>query len=179
MFSPSEKILLDANIWLYLFPPPGNPKRSIAAIYSTHFARMLGNGVQPVLDPLILSEYLNRYCRIEWESIYKTIHPKYKSFRNSSDFKSVGRSAASFARKISSLCARHSTSSDKLDIEKALSGFEIGESDFNDALIKEMRAKAIREFCKLPSASARARRVQTASGNCAGAAQRIPKKQFS
>jgi hypothetical protein len=99
IFSTSEKILLDANIWLYLFPPPGNPKRTIAAIYSTHFARMIGNGVQPVLDPLILSEYLNRYCRIEWEGRYKTIHSKYKSFRNSSDFKSVGRSAASFVGK--------------------------------------------------------------------------------
>lgn len=137
-FSASEKILFDANIWLYLFPPPGNPQRPFATIYSTHFARMLRNGVQPVLDLLVLSEYLNRYCRIEWEGRYKKTHFKYKAFRDSSDFNSVGRSAASFARKISSICVRYSTSSEKLDIEKALSGFETGESDFNDALIADV-----------------------------------------
>lgn len=137
-FSTSEKILFDANIWLYLFPPPGNPQAHFAAIYSSHFARMLRDGAQPVLDPLVLSEYLNRYCRIEWEGKYKMTHNKYKAFRNSSDFKSVVKSAASFARKISSLCTRHSTSSEKLDIEKAISGFETGESDFNDALIADV-----------------------------------------
>ena len=66
------------------------------------------------------------------------MHIKYKEFRNSSDFKTVGKSAASFARKISSLCARHATSSEKLDIEKALSEFETGETDFNDALIADV-----------------------------------------
>lgn len=124
MFFTCEKILFDANIWLYLFPPPGNPQHYSAAVYSTHFARMLRDGAQPVLDPLVLSEYLNRYCRIEWEGKYKKAHIKYKEFRNSSDFKTVGKSAASFARKISSLCARHATSSEKLDIEKALREFQ-------------------------------------------------------
>ena len=138
MFSAREKILFDANIWLYLFPPPGNPQHPFAAVYSTHFARMLRDGAQPILDPLVLSEYLNRYCRIEWEGKYKKTHVGYKAFRDSSDFKTVGKSAASFARKISSMCARHSTSSEKLDIEKALNEFETGESDFNDALITDV-----------------------------------------
>lgn len=137
-FSSSEKILFDANIWLYLFPPPGNPKHPFAAAYSAHFARMLRDGAQPVLDPLVLSEYLNRYCRIEWEGRYKKMHVGYKAFRESSDFKPVGKSAASFARNISSLCTRHTTSSEELDIENALSRFETGESDFNDALIADV-----------------------------------------
>jgi predicted nucleic acid-binding protein len=137
-FSSSEKILFDANIWLYLFPPPGNPQHHFASIYSIHFARMLRDGAQPVLDPLVLSEYLNRYCHIEWEGKYKKTHIKYKEFRNSSDFKPVGKSAASFARKILSLCARHAITSEGLDIEKALSEFETGESDFNDALIVDV-----------------------------------------
>ncbi len=137
-FSSSDKILFDANIWLYLFPPPGNPQYPFAAVYSAHFSRMIRDGAQPVLDPIVLSEYLNRYCRIEWEGRYKRTHIKYKAFRDSPDFKSVGKSAASFARKISSLCARHANSSEKLDIEKALKGFETGESDFNDALIADV-----------------------------------------
>lgn len=79
-FSANEQILFDANIWLYLFAPPQNPKAPFVAEYSAHFARMSKSGAKPVFDPLILSEYINRYCRIEWEGKYRTKHITFKAF---------------------------------------------------------------------------------------------------
>lgn len=83
-FTFGEYILVDTNIWLYLFPAPGNPHQSFARRYSTAFSRLVGAQAQPVLDPMVLSEYLNRYCRIEWEGNFKSQYQTFKLFRCSS-----------------------------------------------------------------------------------------------
>jgi len=77
-FSSGEQILVDANIWLYLFPAPGNPQQSFARQYSAAFSRLVRAQAKPVLDPIVLSEYLNRYCRIEWEGNFKS---QYRTFK--------------------------------------------------------------------------------------------------
>ncbi len=40
-FSASERILVDANVWLYLCPPAGTPTTSFANQYSAVFRRVL------------------------------------------------------------------------------------------------------------------------------------------
>ena len=70
-FQAGEKILLDANIWLYLYPAPTQPAPGISAPYTTAFKKMLAAKAEIILDALILSEYINRYCRIEWSAHYK------------------------------------------------------------------------------------------------------------
>jgi len=81
-FTPGEQILVDTNIWLYLFPAPGNPHYTVARQYSTAFSRLVSAQAQPVLDPMVLSEYLNRYCRIEWEGNFKINIRHLSSFGN-------------------------------------------------------------------------------------------------
>lgn len=98
-FSSGEQILLDTNVWLYLFPAPNNPSISFAAQYSTAFSNLVSAQAQPVLDPMVLSEYLNRYIRIEWEGFYKLQYPKFKNFRNSSDFPVIASAGETFAKK--------------------------------------------------------------------------------
>ena len=134
-FSPDEKILVDANIWLYLFPAPGGEKRFFVKGYSKAFFALISAKAQPVLDPMVLSEYLNRYCRIEWEGNYKSTYPFFKDFRKSKDFGTVAATAQSYALKILQCCRVHSTQADELDLKQALTALASGQIDFNDALL--------------------------------------------
>lgn len=140
-FRSGEQILVDTNIWLYLFPAPANPMQRFATQYSTAFSNLVSAKAQPVLDPMVLSEYLNRYCRIEWEGNYKSQYPKFKDFRNSSDFSAVVASAQTFAKRIVSFCEIHSISANELDLNQALSDFSTGQVDFNDALLVDVCKK--------------------------------------
>jgi len=74
-FSSQEAVLIDANIWMYLFPPPSDSNLKFAKSYSKAFSELIKAGAKPILDPLILSEYLNRYCRIEWYACYDKQYP--------------------------------------------------------------------------------------------------------
>ncbi|ADJ27041.1 type II toxin-antitoxin system VapC family toxin [Nitrosococcus watsonii] len=140
-FSSGEQILVDTNIWLYLFPAPGNPQQVFAGQYSTAFSRLVIAQAQPVLDPMVLSEYLNRYCRIEWEGNFKSQYRTFKQFRQSVDFGPVVSSAHAFAAKILSFCQIHSVSADELDLNQALTDFKSGQVDFNDAILIDICKK--------------------------------------
>jgi predicted nucleic acid-binding protein len=135
-------VLVDANVWLYLYPPPINSNVPFfVRHYSSGYRRMIDNGAQPVLDPIILSEYLNRYCRIEWGGQFKSNYPNFKHFRKSHDFRSVARDVSSYATRIVSSCAVHETPTDKLDLNQAIADFESGGIDFNDAILVDICKK--------------------------------------
>ena len=140
-FSSEEQILVDTNIWLYLFPAPGNPPQRFAQQYSTAFSKLVSAQAQPVLDPMVLSEYLNRYIRIEWGGSYKSTYPKFKAFRKSSDFSAVASAAETFAKKILSFCQLHSIPASELDLSTALTDFSSGNVDFNDAILIDICKK--------------------------------------
>jgi len=141
LFVSGEQILIDANIWLYLFPAPGDPMQTCAQKYSTAFFKLISSKAQPVLDPIILSEYLNRYCRIEWDGNFRLQYPSFKQFRKSSDFKTVALSAQTFAGRILGFCQIHSVSPEELDLYRALTDFTSGQIDFNDAILIDLCKK--------------------------------------
>jgi len=140
-FSCGERVLVDTNIWLYLFPAPRNPLYRFAQQYSSAFSRLICAQAQPVLDPMVLSEYLNRYCRIEWGGNYKFKYPKFKDFRNSSDFSTVASSAHTFAQKIINFCEIHSIPANEVNLVQALLDFKNGNVDFNDAILVDICKK--------------------------------------
>lgn len=140
-FSSDEQILVDTNVWLYLFPAPANPSNRFASQYSNAFSKLVSAQAKPVLDPMVLSEYLNRYVRIEWEGNYKSRYPKFKHFRNSSDFLSIASAVETFAKKILSYCRIHAVSPEVLDLNQALTEFVSGQIDFNDALLVDLCKK--------------------------------------
>jgi predicted nucleic acid-binding protein len=140
-FSQGEHILIDTNIWLYLFPAPGNPQHRFAGQYSSAFSRLIRAQAQPVLDPMVLSEYLNRYCRIEYEGNFKTLYSQFKQFRQSGDFLGVASSAKSFASRILNFCQLHSLPANELDLNQALSIFASGHTDFNDSILVDICKK--------------------------------------
>lgn len=136
-FSTGEHLLLDANVWLYLFPAPSGTKSRFTGDYSAALKKMITAGAHLALDVLILSEYLNRYCRIEWNALHKGKYKDFKLFRRSSEYSSVGNGAARFAREILKLCTRYDHPFASCDVEKALVDFECGYCDFNDVLFAE------------------------------------------
>ena len=114
-FQLNEEILIDANIWLYLFPPPQRPDNPIARSYSAAFANLFRTSAQPVLDPLVMSEYLNRYCRIEWNGRFQGRYSEYKDFRRSTEFRQVSVTARKYAQDILKMSRSHSLASDEMD----------------------------------------------------------------
>ena len=143
-FSLEDKILIDTNIWLYLYPATQSPKSQHSFManaikqYSEAFKKLLSAKVQIILDPLILSEYLNRYCRIEWEGGFQLQYPKFKNFRKSQDFKKIVTEANKCAKQILKICSVHSVSANSIDLSKALNIFEKGNLDFPDLLLVDI-----------------------------------------
>ena len=137
-FSRDEPILLDANVWLYLNPAPsGRRTPFIAHQYGNGLKAMLSAGVQLVMDVMVLSEYLNAYCRIEWRARYRSRYREFKAFRQSTDFPAVGRGAATYARLMLRQATRHDHPFATLNVYQVLAEFEAGSNDFNDGLLSE------------------------------------------
>lgn len=136
-FSAGDKLLIDANIWLYLFPAPSSATRGFVRTYSAAFKAMLLAKCTIIVNALVLSEYLNRYCRIEWEALHKGSYSSFKAFRQSKDYVGVGQSAADFARAILKQCTTSNDGFADADILNILKEFESGSNDFNDGLIAD------------------------------------------
>ncbi|WP_165175255.1 type II toxin-antitoxin system VapC family toxin [Desulfovibrio sp. ZJ369] len=138
VFRSGEKILLDTNIWLYLFPAPAGYPKKFVSHYSTAFARLIKAKAQPVLSPIVLSEYLNRYIRIEWQGCYQTKYRDFKNFRKSTDFTQVAASMKVFAQKILQSCQVHDLAANALNLQQSLNEFVMGNIDFNDAVLVDI-----------------------------------------
>lgn len=136
-FSKGESFLLDANIWLYLFPAPSDFIPRFAITYSAALKKMMSAGAEIVLDVLILSEYLNSYCRIEWRALHKSTYPIFKAFRKSVDFAAVAQGATLFAQRILDLSSRYDHPFDGANLTQILADFQSGVYDLNDGLLVE------------------------------------------
>lgn len=139
-FRKDDVLLLDTNVWLYLYPAPSDKSLvtfSLSRQYSEAFKSMLSAGALLIMDALVLGEYLNRYCRIEWNALHKREHPCFKKFRKSSMFAEVGSGAADLARSMLRLCVRCDPCFTAADIDGVLAEFKTGSSDFNDRLLTE------------------------------------------
>lgn len=138
LFRKGEIFLIDTNVWLYLYPAPSSAKILFFDQYSKSLKAMLSAGARLVMDATVLSEYLNIYCRIEWNARHKSRYPRFKTFRNSADFAAVGRPAAIFARSMLKYCTRCDHPFSASDITRILTDFETGSNDFNDGLLVEI-----------------------------------------
>ncbi len=134
-FLAGEPILVDANVWLYLLPPAAQPSPWWAAAYSGAFSRLLKAKAQPIIDALILSEYLNRYVRIEYDASWKTTYPWFKDFRKSVDSVKVLRAAVAEVKQILKTSLPRDTPLANMDVPAVLDAVQNGTTDFNDGLL--------------------------------------------
>lgn len=135
-FQEGESVLIDANVLIYLFPPTTQPPPNFAKNYSQALKNLLTAKARPVIDSLVLSEYINRYLRLEYNSTWSATYTDFKSFRNSGDFVAVGNSAIIASKEVLKIASRCDTIFSKVDIQEVLS--ELGNLDFNDGVLVEM-----------------------------------------
>ena len=137
-FDSNRPVFFDTNVWLSIFHPATSEEaqKDWARDYSDFYARLVKYKVPIVVNAMVMSEYINRFCRIEHEAYCKAYKfVEYKDFRNSKDFSYVASAAAGGAGEIlgtSSVC-REGIEKD-LDIHGFVAAFETGHVDFNDSV---------------------------------------------
>lgn len=84
---------------------------------------------------MILSEYLNRYFRLEFDAGWKQEFGSFKAFRKSPRFKGLAEDAVAEVREILKRATIKDTPLTALALDDILSDTEAGTLDFNDAVI--------------------------------------------
>lgn len=136
-FQADEPILIDANVWLYLQPPAAQPAPFWAKAYSGAFSRLLRAKARPLVDGLILSEYLNRYIRIEYDAAWRPHYPQFKAFRQSADAAAILQDAVAEVEQILKASHACDTSFANIDLPTVLTAVQNGTLDFNDGVLIE------------------------------------------
>jgi len=140
-FKSSEKLLLDANIWLFVYGPqkPNDPK---VAAYSEALKSILAAQSYIYIDVLIVSEFVNRYARLRWNLLPKSTKPEYfKQFRRSADFKPVAQAIAADVKHVLRHCARVESGFESIAIDTLVDDYAAGDSDFNDQILTALCKK--------------------------------------
>jgi predicted nucleic acid-binding protein len=133
-FKPSEKLFLDANIWLLVCGPPksNDPKVSV---YSEALKKILTAKSPIYIDVLIVSEFINVCARLEWNLIDSSKHGDFKQFRKSKLFKPVAQAIAANVKRVLQHCKRIANDFESVAIDTLIEEYAAGDSDFNDQII--------------------------------------------
>lgn len=144
-FTAAEKILPDANIWLFLYSPasaayPAWLKAKVS-LYSRAWGNLHANGAKAFIDPIVLGEVINRLLDDEWNLIDPRgpgrKYAKRKDFRQSADYPPAARSVQSIATQIMSDAQPLDHPFSKWNVGQMLTDFGSGSTDWNDQLITE------------------------------------------
>jgi predicted nucleic acid-binding protein len=135
-FSAGDQILPDANIWLYLYGPAANPKDWKVQTYSAVFASVLNASCRLHLDVLVLSEFVNRFARIEWRRLAPNI-TDFKIFRQSSGFSPVAQAIQTQVAQVLSAAAPVDHNFAEWNLTDLFQDFSTGTTDLNDQLLVE------------------------------------------
>ena len=141
-FDPKKAVFFDTNVWLSLFPATetASYQKDWARYYTALYERLIKYNVPIVINPMVLSEYINRFCRIEHEAYCKGRgFLEYKDFRSTDDFSYVASAASDSAKEILSTPAILIRGVDAdLRLCDMIDKFATGRMDFNDCLyVKE------------------------------------------
>ena len=134
-FRPSDTLLLDANIWLFIYGPqkPNNP---MVEIYSNALKKILAAKSCIYIDVLVVSEFINTYARMRWNLLGGlSKNKKFKQFRKSSVFKAVAQDIASDVKCVLKHCTRVGSGFESPTIETLIDEFAAGDLDFNDQIL--------------------------------------------
>ncbi len=139
--SKTDNFIFDTNIWLYLFCPLGGYKALIIQKYENFLVKVIKANSSIFLTSLILSEFINRYVRLDF-NIKNQIHPgQYPDFKKdyytSQDFlntiktvqATIRQQMVKIAKNIDDKFSNYNMTDIMNDIDKV---------DFNDLCIEEL-----------------------------------------
>lgn len=139
VFSHDDRLLIDTNIWYYLYGPSTQSFPYETQMYSSALREMVRANSRVYLDALVLSEFINRCSR--FEHAYQRPDESsqdFKAFRKSPEFKPVAQGIASAVRSITKNCSFIDIGFNSFDISRMLTQYESGGFDFNDQIIAEL-----------------------------------------
>jgi predicted nucleic acid-binding protein len=136
-FQGGEQILIDANVWLYLAPPAAQPTPYNAKTYTKVYANLLQANAVPLVDTVVLSEYCNRYLRLEYGAINKSTYPTFKLFRQSPAGQIILQAAVAEMHNILRISNIRDTALVNIDLPGVLQAVQNGSLDFNDGVLLE------------------------------------------
>ncbi|NGZ10644.1 MAG: PIN domain-containing protein [Nitrospira sp. LK70] len=138
-FTPSDKLLLDANVWLFIFSPQYRPTDRRAKAYSTALKGMIAARCAIFIDAIVLSEFVNVLARLAYNSVPMAKRPSdFKAFRNSSSFKPIAKSIADSCRRVLEIAKPIEGGFTSLDTTDLLRQYESSRSDLNDLLLAHL-----------------------------------------
>jgi len=140
-FQPSDKLLLDANIWLFVFGPQ-RPKDTRVDTYSQALKNIFDAKCRIYIDVLIVSEFINTYANIKRNLLPKLSRlNSSKQFRKSASFKPIAKEIADKVKRMLKDCTRIENGFNSLPIETLIAEYAKGNSDFNDQVLAELCKK--------------------------------------
>lgn len=136
-FSNTDKLFFDANIWMYVYGPQGAPNDPKSHTYSTALADAIRAKSDIFTDVLVISEFINRFARIEHQTLFRTgkAPQDFKQFRNSNDFIPMAQAITAAVRSILKFAVRVESGFSSIDINGLLTEYETMPSDFNDQVL--------------------------------------------
>jgi len=138
-FREMDRLLFDANVWLFLYSPQYGPNDNRVRTYSAALKSALGVQSQIFIDALVLSEFINTWARFTYNKLPASLKPKdFKTYRNSSAFRPVAKGVSDACRRILGHATRIDSEFSSLNIDAVLSGYEAGRADFNDHVLAEL-----------------------------------------
>ncbi len=138
-FTASDKLLLDANVWLFIFSPQYRPTDRRTKMYSTALKYMLEAGSTILIDAMVLSEFVNVLAKLAYNSLPATRRPSdFKTFRSSSSFKTTAASIADSCTRILQVVTRIESGFTSCDPADLIRRYQTGRSDFNDLLLTHL-----------------------------------------
>lgn len=134
----NKNILLDTNIWIYLFCPLSHPKEFIVKKYSLAFKRLIQSNNKLYIDVMILSEFINRYLRLAYH-VYKennNLDSDFefkKAYKQTDDFKeTIQLIVSTIKNKILPKVSVANFNYENNNIEELIDNLKDKMTDFND-----------------------------------------------
>ncbi len=144
-FQSSDQLLLDTNIWLFLYGPQSPKNNPKVGIYSQAFNKILQAKSHIYIDALIVSEFINRYARIRQDLISSKV--SFKRFRQSPEFQAIASDIVADVKRVLRHCIQIECDFETLAMDDLLDEFKTGNFDFNDqvltALCKKRKLKLV------------------------------------
>lgn len=133
----NEKFFLDANVWIFMYCPLGSSKKKDAANYSAFFEKIIQAKGQIYTSSGIMSEFINRYLRLDYY-LNKKEYPDYKrNYRKSDCYIDTFNTVREVVNgKILKAAIRLNDGFEHLNIENIMDRAKV--TDFNDSLFSHM-----------------------------------------
>lgn len=134
-FATSDRLFFDTNIWLFVYGPQASPLQETAKVYSGALKRALKAGSTIEINALVLSEFINRFTRADFENYRGS--QTWKQYRASQEYRATAEACAGTVATILLQTQYVDFACDRATMSDLVQRFGDDQADFNDALIVE------------------------------------------